>query len=242
MTVPADAQLAGLWPKPNLATRLILVRHGETDWNAQRRFQGHLDIGLNAKGIEQARLLAARLDALEETLGRVIQACVSSDLGRAYHTAQLLNTNRQLDIEQSEQWRERHYGEFSGLTSGQMQAQNPQEFHGLQNRIPQALITGGESLEQFNHRILKALHHLIVKYSQRTVLVIAHGGVLDCIYRTAKAEPLQKHRDWLLPNCALNIIDFTDLKNAQVHLWANLDHFPDNSMNKNVDEVDGNVA
>ena len=97
-------------------TRLVLVRHGETDWNREMRFQGHTDIPLNKQGETQALLVQRYLDTLAKTVGFQIDACFSSDLARAHNTARLVSEPFGLQVLLTQGLRERDYGHLSGLT------------------------------------------------------------------------------------------------------------------------------
>lgn len=237
---------------PNTHRRVILVRHGETDWNASKRFQGHTDIPLNALGLRQAQALAAHLRLLEKTIGRPIaHRCISSDLGRAHETARILwNGMPKLHVEPK--LRERDYGDLSGLTGDEMEALHPEAFAGLKARAAHSALPGGESLHAFNLRVLTAFQSLLNTYPNDDLLLVAHGGVLDCIYRHCKSEPLEKHREWLLPNAALNVLHApkgTDVPESygtlEVILWADQSHLEfgvDGALPNSKDEVDGRIA
>lgn len=232
---------SSLPPKKQGDTRIVLVRHGETPWNAEKRFQGHTDIGLNDRGLAQAKSLAAFLH--EETqLLATTQAAYCSDLKRAHLTAEII-VNKRLQLSSRSDLRERDYGHFSGMTAEEMAAHDPTQYEALRNRVPDHALTQGESLLEFNTRVKTALLDILQSHAGQQVLLVAHGGVLDCIYRMAQQIPLQQPRNWLLPNCALNILDATphtaDLKIA---VWADLNHLKHTELQDIGDEVDGRVA
>ena len=104
------------------ATRILLVRHGETDWNATGRIQGHNDTPLNAAGRQQALRAAQRL-ALQPVRG-----LYSSDLARAYETAMIIGEPLGLTVVTSPRLRERRYGAWEGLTAAEIQARYPEQF------------------------------------------------------------------------------------------------------------------
>lgn len=232
-----------LWPVQKGHTRFILVRHGETDWNRERRFQGFTDIALNENGRAQAQALAKRFSQLGQKISQpsLFDICYTSDLSRAHDTAQALLTPKStLCIEPS--LRERHYGDLSGLTGDEMGTQYPEAFKGVAQRQPDQAIPGGESLQTFYDRIINTFLDIQSKHVGQSVLIVAHGGVLDCLYRHAKQIDLQPKRDWLLPNTALNIIDHTPENEYLVQLWADVSHTSASDWAKNLDEVDGRVA
>lgn len=224
-------------------TRLILVRHGQTAWNLERRFQGHTDIPLNAEGLRQAQLLGNYLEHLEQAQGHAVyQHCISSDLDRARTTASLIHGNRQPPLVLNPAFRERNYGHLSGLTAEEMQQKSPLEYAGMKARQVGAPIQGGESLLEFYSRVVRGFHDLLAAYPGQHILLVAHGGVLDCIYRHCTGTPLEKPRDWLLPNCALNLIDLDSKGKTTALVWASEGHLNTGSAGPNLDEVDGRIT
>lgn len=229
--------------KKPVGTRFILVRHGETDWNREKRFQGHTDIELNAHGVRQAKLVKCHLDQIEAaTSSALYQHCVSSDLSRAHTTAKTIHGDKRTPIELNASLRERHYGHLSGLTADEMQATSPTEYKGLQARTPEAPLNGGENLARFYQRVTTAFEEIAKERTGQTILLVAHGGVLDCIYRYCMGEPLQKPRSWQLPNCALNVIELDFQGTWNVPLWAWTGHLTNDAPDRNMDEVDGRIA
>ncbi|WP_138518726.1 histidine phosphatase family protein [Limnobacter alexandrii] len=229
--------------KKPTGTRFILVRHGETDWNKEKRFQGHTDIALNAHGLLQAQLLGKHFGSLKAQGIELYTHCVSSDLSRAYSTATIIHGSKTPAIELNAGLRERHYGHLSGLTGDEMQAKSPQEFDSLKNREPDAPLQGGESLNQFYTRVVSAFEQIRQHASPGdTILLVAHGGVLDCIYRHCTGEPIEKQREWQLPNCALNVVEIDPGGQKQVRLWAWVEHLNNDEPGQNMDEVDGRIA
>ncbi|HEX4856673.1 MAG TPA: histidine phosphatase family protein [Limnobacter sp.] len=228
---------------PPKGTRFILVRHGETDWNRERRFQGHTDIPLNQQGVQQAGLVQQYLQALELTMGNPpYQVCVSSDLGRAKQTAAIIHGDRQPPVSPSSALRERDYGHLSGLTAEEMQQKSPVEYAGMKARQVDATIRSGESIRMFYNRVVSEFQRLAVENPGQCVLLVAHGGVLDCIYRHCSGTLLEKPRDWLLPNCALNLVELDSNEKASVIAWAWQGHLAQTSADRNLDEVDGRIT
>lgn len=228
--------------KKPASTRFILVRHGETDWNREKRFQGHTDIALNAHGLRQAAHIRRYFNQLELANIAIYQHCVSSDLSRAHTTAKAIHGEKLPPIELNASLRERHYGHLSGLTADEMQAKSPQEYRGLRERSPEAPLADGESLAGFYHRVTTAFEQIAHERHGDTVLLVAHGGVLDCIYRHCLGELLQKPRDWQLPNCALNVIELDSQGVWNIPVWAWMAHLNLDSPGQHMDEVDGRIA
>ncbi len=228
--------------KKPAGSRFILVRHGETDWNKEKRFQGHTDIALNAHGVLQAQLLRNYFDLLRKQGLLIYHRCVSSDLSRARVTANTIHDEKISGIELHTGLRERDYGHLSGLTGDEMQAKSPEEFAGLKNRVADAPLSNGESLAQFYNRVVSTFEQISATNLGKTTLLVAHGGVLDCIYRHCVGEPLEKPREWQLPNCALNVVEIDTKGEKRVRLWAWLGHLNNDQPGQNMDEVDGRIA
>ncbi len=205
-------------------TELILIRHGETDWNRELRFQGQIDVPLNATGHEQARRIGLRL-AQED-----VHTLVCSDLMRAQQTAMPVAQNRPSDQELlpvlDMALREQSFGVIEGLLVADIKAQFPEEWAQWTQFDADYAFAGGESVRQFHTRVLAAVRALALAYPQQTVAVVTHGGVLDMIYRSAKALPLSGPRQSLIPNAGLNRVrvegDAIDILE-----WANTQHLAD---------------
>lgn len=225
-----------------IGTRFILVRHGETDWNKDKRFQGHTDIALNANGLLQAELVKRHFEQLKATGLQLYQHCESSDLSRAKVTAATIHGENMPDMALNPNLRERHYGHLAGMTGEEMHTNSPEEFANLRSRSPDAPLQGGESLRDFYHRVVKTFEDIATARQGQTILLVAHGGVLDCIYRHCTSEPLEKQRDWQLPNCALNVVEIDSQGSKSVKLWAWTGHLNHDKPGQNMDEVDGRIA
>jgi probable phosphoglycerate mutase len=177
---------------------LLLIRHGETAWNAESRIQGQLDVPLSNAGIWQAGRLAQRL-ASER-----IEAIFASDLARAWLTAQPIGQSRQVDPVPDVRLRERHFGIFQGHTLSEISSAWPAEFAAWRQRDPDWAIPGGESGSEFIARVLEALDEIAHHHAGGTVAVVAHGGVLDVAYRHARGLTWNAPRQHLMANAALN--------------------------------------
>ncbi|MDD2988726.1 MAG: histidine phosphatase family protein [Zoogloea sp.] len=209
-----------------MSTRICLVRHGETAWNAERRLQGHTDIPLNDTGLAQAKATAASL------AGRQFAAAYASDLLRARQTADAITAHGNLQAVIDARLRERHYGAFQALTYDEARARFPDAYHHFERRDPEFVFPGGgESLRQFAARIHEALQDIATRHRDSTVLVVTHGGVLDVAHRLATGSPLETPRDFTIPNAALNWIDW-DGANWRLIAWAEQTH-----LNSTLDEL-----
>jgi len=187
-----------------LPTRLIAVRHGETAWNADARLQGQLDIPLNAKGRWQAARVAQAL-AQEP-----VAAVYSSDLARAWQTADAIAAPHTLQIRPEVRLRERAFGQFEGRTFADIERELPEQAERWRRRDPDfSPPGGGEDLRTFQARVVEAVGDLSARHAGELVVLVAHGGVMDVLYRAATRQALQAPRTWLLGNASVNRLLYT---------------------------------
>jgi probable phosphoglycerate mutase len=200
---------------------MIWIRHGETAWNTEKRFQGHLDIALNHVGVQQAKLLASRLLRLESKLN--LNRLYSSDLSRAKDTATAISDlfNKPVHIKSS--LRERNFGVMAGMTAEEMHIHHPRAAEQLHLRIPDTELPEGECLLDFYERVIDITKALIDEHRGQTIAVVAHGGVIDCVRRWALNIPLQYERDWQLLNASINVVEVNH-KGAEIKVWADVGH------------------
>ncbi len=216
---------------PKDMTRFCLVRHGETDWNTQRRIQGNLDLPLNATGMVQAHAAARGLAEAG------IELIYSSDLARARQTAEAAAQHIGLPLILCEQLRERRFGIFEGLTYDEVKRRFPDVYARFETRDSGFAIPQGESLQQLAARVENALRRIAGDHPGQTVLVVTHGGVLDIAYRLATGRTLDTARDFVIPNAAYNWIDWqTDGSHGRFVLraWGELLH-----LDEALDELPG---
>jgi len=198
--------------------RLCLVRHGETAWNAERRLQGHLDVPLNDAGRLQAEAAARTLAA------QTFAAAYSSDLYRARETATAAARSLGLELTIEPELRERHYGDFQGLTYDEARERFPVDYGRFHARDADFAFTGGgESLTAFAARIRRVLSRIASAHPGQQALVVTHGGVLDIAHRLTSGRPLEAKRDFTIPNAALNWIEF-DGATWRLVAWADEGH------------------
>jgi 2,3-bisphosphoglycerate-dependent phosphoglycerate mutase len=204
-------------------TRIIAVRHGETAWNVDARIQGQLDIGLNDTGRWQARRVGLAL--AEEA----ITAVYSSDLGRAFATAQPIADAVGRPVVPETGLRERRFGMFEGKTFDEIHAEWPGHAQDWRKRIPEwQPLAGGESLLQLRERVTRTVTTLAARHTGEQIVVVAHGGVLDTLYRVATGQAVNSPRTWQLPNGAINRLLWTPQGFTLVG-WSDtqhLDHEP----------------
>lgn len=180
------------------ATRLVVIRHGETLWNRATRIQGHTDISLSALGLAQAERLAQAL--ADEPLA----AIYASDLSRARQTAEAVAAPHGLSVRQDSGLRERAFGRFEGLSWQEIDQGYPEDAARWRRREPDFPVGGGESLLAFSARCLDAARRAAAAHPGQTIALVAHGGVLDCLYRAATRVALDAPRSWQLGNATIN--------------------------------------
>ncbi|HWT37784.1 MAG TPA: histidine phosphatase family protein [Paraburkholderia sp.] len=205
-----------------MATQVLFIRHGETDWNRIKRIQGHIDIPLATSGVEQAQRLCERF-AREAHEGARLNAIYSSDLMRAQQTAQPFADVLGLSLELREGLRERNYGAFQGHDSDEIALRFPDEYAQWQTRDPGFSPPEGESQRVFYHRVLHALEPIVAAHPNGRIACVAHGGVLDCVYRFANRLSLDAPRNYQLLNTSVNVVEFEGGR-ATVVSWADIAH------------------
>ena len=185
------------------ATRIIAVRHGETAWNVATRIQGQLDIGLNARGRWQAAQVAQALS------GEPLQAVYASDLARAWDTAQAIAQASAAGLTPHLGLRERGFGEFEGQTHAAIETNWPEYALRWRQRDPDWAPPGGESLTTLRERIRRTVDELAGAHIGQQIVLVAHGGVLDALYRLATGQAIQAPRSWQLGNATINRLLWT---------------------------------
>jgi probable phosphoglycerate mutase len=210
-------------------TDFLLIRHGETAWNRELRFQGQLDVPLNEMGFVQAQRLKTRmLQALDvwQLQGRVPTRLISSDLLRAQQTAQPLAEVLGHTCILNEGLREQCYGIFEGMRSPDIQLQHPEAWQRWLAFDAEVALEGAESTRAFHDRVIATLQDLAQQYLGEHVVVVTHGGVLDMVWRHAKALSLNGPRVCDIPNAGLNQVAWRN-GGFHIQLWADAAHLVD---------------
>jgi probable phosphoglycerate mutase len=199
-------------------TDFLIIRHGETDWNRQLRFQGQIDVPLNATGHEQAGRLAERL------LAEPIDLLISSDLQRAQQTAAPLASRRAQPVSGLHAGlREQSFGLLEGLDAPTIREQHPALWAQWLRFDADESAPGGESTRQFHARVLAAVRELAEAHAGRRVALVTHGGVLDMLWRTVHGLPLSGGRECAIPNTGINRLRWQAGTLEIVH-WADDGH------------------
>lgn len=200
-----------------ITTRICIIRHGETDWNVEKRIQGQTDIPLNETG--HAQVLAMAYNASHHPL----HAIYSSDLLRASATAQAIADRVGLEVKQIPQLRERHYGIFQGITASEGAERYPAAHACYKARDLDYDFEAGESMKAFAARVTAAIEWMVRRHEGQTIVAVSHAGLLDIVYRKATGRPLHTPRDFVIPNCALNWFRF-DAHGWQLEAWDDHHH------------------
>lgn len=209
------------------ATRIIAVRHGETAWNVAARIQGQLDVGLNDTGRWQARRVGEALAA------ESISTVYTSDLGRAHETAQSIGAATGVPVVPDPGLRERCFGLFEGKTFTEIEETWPDQAHNWRKRIPEwQPPEGGESLIQLRERVTRTVQALALRHPGEQIVVVAHGGVLDALYRVATRQEVNAPRTWELPNGAINRLLWTPEGFTLVG-WSDTQHLDHEALDEN---------
>ncbi|HEV7639547.1 MAG TPA: histidine phosphatase family protein [Gaiellaceae bacterium] len=158
-------------------TVILLARHGETDWNSERRWQGHEDQPLNDVGREQARALADTL------ANRGVDVVFSSDLSRAHETALIVADRLGLPVEVDPGLREVDVGSWSGRAHNEIEGIDPEGFRRWQEGLKGW--SGGESYEEMGERVVAAVLRLGARHPGQTLLLVTHGGSIRACRATA---------------------------------------------------------
>ncbi|SAI65602.1 phosphoglycerate mutase [Bordetella ansorpii] len=202
-------------------TEFWFIRHGETAWNLERRLQGWQDTPLNPLGVNQAALVAERLEA--EARQTPFAAIYSSDLRRAHDTALPASQRLGLRVRTEPGLRERGFGVLEGLSYDTLDEQAPEAAAAWKSRDPARVLEGGETLGQFQARILASVNDIAPRHAGERVLAFTHGGVLDIIWRHARGLPLNGPRDTPMLNASINRVSVEDGR-WQVIGWGDVAH------------------
>lgn len=197
--------------------RLLLARHGETTWNFERRYQGHHDTPLSARGEVQARRLGLRL------AGEPIDAVYASDLQRAWRTAEIALADRGLTVMRDPAWREMCYGTWQGLTRAEIAARDPVGWARRQADSVRVAPPEGENRLQVLERAVAAARRLRARHAGETVLVVTHGGVLAALSCWCRGLELDAGEVVEVANAGLSCVEWTSEPPA-LAFWNDAGH------------------
>ena len=169
-----------------METLVLVARHGQTDWNRERRWQGHADRPLTSVGREQARALAGRLEGVR------LDAIYASDLRRARDTARIVAAPHRLPVEEWRALREVDTGDWTGLTRPEAEARDPAGF--ARWREGEAPWHGGETYEQLAERVARAVVELASAHEGGRVLVVTHAGAIRALHARTLGMDVAEYR------------------------------------------------
>jgi len=190
-------------------TKIYMVRHGQTAWNADGRFMGQLDIPLDKTGLAQAARVAERLRSLRP------QAIYASDLQRAWQTAEAIQREIALDavtkpapqITPEPRLREMAFGEWQGLTYTEIQENYPEQVKAWMTDLEGFHPPGGESLVEMTGRLKSALEDILTRHADQTVLLVAHGGSLQTLITLVTGLEASQMWQFPLKNSSISVIE-----------------------------------
>lgn len=201
-----------------MTTELVVVRHGETEFNRSGRYQGHADSPLTSAGEAQALRLAPRLRALD--CSATVQC---SDLGRARRTAELLVQPPVHRIREDVDLRERCYGVFEGLSRGEIAEQYPEARIASGAANPDYTPPGGETQDEFNRRVIGAFDRIASEHAGERVIVVTHGGVVTAFGRYVLGVPANAPRRFDIGNTSLSLF-YRDERGWMVRFLGDVSH------------------
>lgn len=205
--------------------KIFLVRHGETEWNLEMRFQGWENIPLNEKGIREAELLAQRLKKER------IAAVYSSPLSRALKTAQIIALMHGLEPSIVEGLREISFGKWEGKTFGEMDDRDKDALLRWLNNPEENLIPEGETFKQFRERVLNSYYELINDRKQEDFLIVTHGGAIKVLVASTLHIPFSYLGRLKISPGSLTSILYDDYRNPYLDLFNDTCHLQNNSYN-----------
>lgn len=203
----------------NNITTVTLIRHGETEWNRIGKQQGQLNSPLSQRGMAQARAIAKSLEKEKSNY----DALYSSDLGRAVQTAEAISEQLGLEINLDLRLRERNLGILQGLTIEEFREEKNEEYKRFRSRDPDYIILDGESIRERHERAVSCLFDIADKHKGQKIIIVAHGGILDSIFRKVFNIELTAERKFSLLNSSINT--FIVLKGEwSLTSWGNVSH------------------
>jgi 2,3-bisphosphoglycerate-dependent phosphoglycerate mutase len=197
--------------------KVIIVRHGETQWNLEGRWQGHDDSPLTVAGIQQAEAVANYL------VNHNFSVIYSSDLGRAFQTAKRISDKTGKKIITDYRLRERHLGVFQGLTESEIRETLPDEYGRYHGMYPDHVIPNGESVRQLHERSISCINEITQKHLGESIVLVTHGGVLNGFLRYVIGISLEAPRMFKLWNAGINIFSHEN-SNWMLYTFGDVHH------------------
>ena len=208
-------------------TTMIAVRHGETEWNKEKRYQGHLDSSLTERGLAQARAVADALAEPSPLWSDCFAALYSSDLGRAVQTAECIGKRLNLAVNTDARLREINLGIIQGLRAVDIAEKHPEVYRQCDDW--QYAPPGAETRQQRYDRSIASMLEMFGKHEGETFVVVTHGGVLDGFLRQALRIPISDPRRFSIFNGSLNVISRQD-DDLRLESWGIVHHLTNASV------------
>ncbi len=205
-------------------TDFWIIRHGETDWNSERRLQGWRDIPLNANGVAQAQALGEHL--LQHFADAEPAHIYSSDLERAYQTALPYARSRGKTVQRLHGLRERNYGVLEGQLWSALAGFDSARNHNLAIELD-PVEHKAEDLATFYGRIRQTLNTLAQQHRNEIVMLVSHGGAIDMMWRAAGNYPPDAPREFTQRNTSINRLRILEDDSWQILSWADAAHLPE---------------
>ena len=190
-------------PRPSPA-RLLLIRHGQSTWNREHRIQGQLDPPLSDEGRRQAERVGQRI------AGRHFAGFYSSDLKRAFETAQAIEAATGLQAEPMAGLREIFLGEWEGLRTDDLAQRFPEAWASWTDEPDWDLVPGGEGAALFETRVAAALDEILSRHAQGDVVVVTHGGVIQIALHRVIGRPSRGLFPFKIQNASISVIERRD--------------------------------
>lgn len=190
-----------------MATKLIIIRHGATDWNIENRYQGHKDMPLNEVGRAQVLQLADQL------ANENVDVVYSSDLTRAIQTADLIFGQRGIPIYKTDRLRECNFGTWEGFTMEELKEKVPQEVAAFQADPINFVSPHGESRNQMARRVTKMIEEIVHTHPNKTIAIVTHDGPIAAIMTYVTGEGMTARNKYRIDNASYHIVEYDNEKN-----------------------------
>lgn len=200
-------------------TTIYITRHGETEWNRQRRFQGTLNSELTEKGILAAELLSERIADIE------LDYIIASPIKRAYHTAEIVRGQKDIEIIKMEGFKEINLGDFEGRNYDEINEVFAHELKAIEDNPFANRYPNGENLMEFYERVEESFKEVIEKYKGKKTLIVAHGGTIKCM--ESYFRNIKINRDWMhgvVSNCSLTCVEIDERQNIREIMYDDTEH------------------
>ena len=175
-------------------TEIILIRHGETEWNSQKRMQGHSNSDLSSVGQAQIQALG------QWTKNVPFDLIYSSDSPRAKQTAEAITQFSGHELQFDQRLREKNLGVFEGLTSEEARERHPEVFRLFKTAGSKYVIDEGESTQQLQDRALEIVNEIRIKHPEERVLLVTHGGFIRVVMKHSLGLSLETPTRFLIRN------------------------------------------